>query len=81
MGDVEKEAGDEDTDDGGKEKKGAELPVTQSDDPRSGGHLFLGASKAPLSKMAQSNKAARDELVQLAERKRHTPGPPENVVE
>jgi len=45
-GDVEKE----DIDGGGKEEKGAELPVTQSDDPRSGGHLLLGASKAPLSR-------------------------------
>jgi len=81
VGDIEKEVGDEDIDGDGKEKKGAELPVTQSDDPRSGGHLLLGASKAPLLEMAQSNKAARDELVRLAERKRHTPGPPENVVE
>ena len=81
MGGVEKEVGDEGMDGDGKEKKGAELPVTQSDDPRSGGHLLLGTSKAPLLGMAQSNKTARDELVRLAKRKRHTPGPPENVVE
>jgi hypothetical protein len=28
-------------------KSDARLPVTQSDDPRSGGHFALGASKAP----------------------------------
>jgi hypothetical protein len=41
--------GDEETEEGEEgEKYGAGPPVTQSDDPLSGGHLFLGASKAPL---------------------------------
>ena len=33
---------------GEAENTDAGLPVTQSDDPRSGGHLALGMSKAPL---------------------------------
>jgi len=32
---------------GVEEEIDAELPVTQSDDPRSGGHFALGTSKAP----------------------------------
>lgn len=48
-GEVEKdEVGDEETEEAGEEKYDAGLPVTQSDDPLSGGHLLLGASKAPL---------------------------------
>ena len=39
------EAGEEES--GGRED-GARLSVTQSDDPRSGGHFALGMSKTPL---------------------------------
>lgn len=31
------------------------MPVTQSDDPRSGGHLALGVSKAPLEEDEQKD--------------------------
>jgi hypothetical protein len=31
------------------------LPVTQSGDPRSGGHLVLGTSKSPLDKEVRKN--------------------------
>lgn len=41
MGDEESEEGEE------GERYGAGLPVTQSNDPLSGGHFTLGASKAP----------------------------------
>lgn len=44
MGDEESEEGEE------GERYGAGLPVTQSNDPLSGGHFTLGASKAPLFK-------------------------------
>jgi hypothetical protein len=46
------ESGEEEGDDEGDSEKwygekNAGLPVTQSNDPRSGGHFALGASKAP----------------------------------
>lgn len=47
VGEVEKEMGEEEMEHGGEEKYDAGPPVTQSDDPLSGGHLLLGASKAP----------------------------------
>jgi len=48
VGDVEKEeVGEEQKEEDGEEKYDAGLPVTQSDDPLSGGHLLLGTSKAP----------------------------------
>jgi hypothetical protein len=50
VGEVEKEVGEEEEIKAdGEEKYDAGPPVTQSDDPLSGGHLLLGASKAPLS--------------------------------
>ena len=52
---------------------GARLPVTQSDDPPAGGHFALGMSKTPLL----WNKS----LLAGARKWKHTPGPPENVVE
>jgi hypothetical protein len=53
----------------------ARLPVTQSDDPLSGGHFALGASKAPLFANYQCGKCIEAGLYVL------TPGPPEKVVE
>lgn len=47
MGDEESEEGEEGEE---GERYGAGLPVTQSNDPLSGGHFTLGASKAPLFK-------------------------------
>jgi len=51
----------------------ARLSVTQSDDPRSGGHFCLGMSKPPLvyNETRRANKM----------KECLTPGPPENVVE
>lgn len=39
---------DERSEEGEEEKDGVRLSVTQSDDPRSGGHFALGMSKTPL---------------------------------
>ena len=39
---------DERSEEGEEGKDGARLSVTQSDDPRSGGHFALGMSKTPL---------------------------------
>lgn len=95
VGEVEKEEGGEEQMEGdGEEKYDAGLPVTQSDDPLSGGHLLLGASKAPLYQMKsdkyEKHEAEKRQRVaggsgEFAERKQRmdglTPGPPENVVE
>ena len=44
-----------------EEIEDAGLPVTQSDDPRSGGHFTLGVSKTPLfrGQMSQGKKISR----------------------
>lgn len=91
-GEVEKEVGDEEINVGVEgEKYDAGPPVTQSDDPLSGGHLLLGASKAPLCRMDKVRqkltvrRGKRENSCQAymtGEKKGiHTPGPPENVVE
>ena len=53
----------------------ARLSVTQSDDPRSGGHFALGMSKPPL----RGHKVRTEVGGRIV--KKLTPGPPEKVVE
>ena len=74
---------------------GARLSVTQSDDPRSGGHFAVGMSKPPLDECANVRRCAAGREVYgvmagktlgqrtegINDTEELTPGPPENVVE
>ena len=50
----------------------ARLPVTQSDDPLSGGHFALGVSKPPLEGQRMSTRARREEEVDVPRARQRT---------
>ena len=83
MEETKEGAGEEES--GGRED-GARLSVTQSDDPRSGGHFAVGMSKPPLQTIQEmEGQEIQSGVSQRGERRngrsKLTPGPPENVVE
>jgi len=59
---------------GAMEKTDAELPVTQSDDPRSGGHFALGMSKPPLGPTRERSGVVHVGALHMAHRDYPRPG-------